>query len=410
MFIPRLPWGRAWFSPRRLRRCLTAPPAVACNSSPLVHSAAARRPQFLMRRERIRTQVMKHARRCFLFILGFYVLVPFIVKLFPTIAMKLVFNNFVRVPTTEQLVDPETHFGLNHTRNFYIQPESGVTLGVWHTVPASLGQQARGKDSGWYEDSLGSGRPIILYLHGNAASRAGAYRVQLYKVISALDYHIVAVDYRGWGDSVGSPSEVAITEDAFTTYKWIVARSQKSPLFVWGHSLGSGVATNLAVQINKEGGQLDGLVLESPFTNLRDEIRNHPMSLIYRFFPAFDWFFVKPLEDNGIRFAIDEKLVHVTSRLLLLHSRDDPVVPYHMGLKLYLLMIVARPHHSDTVRFASFPAACGYRHQHIWRDPRLPAIVRSFVENSKESNGLEWRRAKGADFAWTPPPCGGPGV
>ena len=49
----------------------------------------------------------------------------------------------------------------------------------------------------WYNDSLADDRPVILYLHGNTASRAVAHRIELYRLLRKLDWHVVAFDYRG---------------------------------------------------------------------------------------------------------------------------------------------------------------------------------------------------------------------
>ena len=50
-----------------------------------------------------------------------------------------------------------------------------------------------------YIESLQSSHQIIIYMHGNTASRAGSHRVELYKVLRVLDYHIITFDYRGDG-------------------------------------------------------------------------------------------------------------------------------------------------------------------------------------------------------------------
>ncbi|EPY80884.1 hypothetical protein CB1_000786004 [Camelus ferus] len=110
-----------------------------------------------------------------------------------------------------------------------------------HTVPALWWKNAQGKDQLWYEEALASSHPIILYLHGNAGTRGGDHRVELYKVLSSLGYHVVTFDYRGWGDSVGTPSERGMTYDALHVFDWIKARSGDNPVYIWGHSLGTGV-------------------------------------------------------------------------------------------------------------------------------------------------------------------------
>lgn len=55
-----------------------------------------------------------------------------------------------------------------------------------HTVPAQMWREAQGKDGNWYLSTFSSSNPVILYLHGNAGTRGGDHRVQLYKVIFQL--------------------------------------------------------------------------------------------------------------------------------------------------------------------------------------------------------------------------------
>ncbi|MBN3298749.1 ABD12 lipase, partial [Amia calva] len=181
-----------------------------------------------------------------------YSSVPFIIRLFPGILAQVVYSHYVRVPFFVDLGRPADLF-LNHTLNFYLIPEDGVTVGVWHTVPDSQWQQAQGKGLGWYEASLGDGAPVIIYLHGNGGTRATDHRVQLIKVLSAAEFHVLALDYRGFGDSTGQPSELGMTTDALHLYRWVKANSGGSPVYLWGHSLGTGVATNAARKLQELG-------------------------------------------------------------------------------------------------------------------------------------------------------------
>ncbi len=48
----------------------------------------------------------------------------------------------------------------------------------------------------WFNTQLKDERPVFLYMHGNSGSRAAAHRVELYKVLRNLDYHVIAFDYR----------------------------------------------------------------------------------------------------------------------------------------------------------------------------------------------------------------------
>ncbi|AWP14734.1 putative monoacylglycerol lipase ABHD12 [Scophthalmus maximus] len=325
-----------------------------------------------------RLGLLGKVKRFMLWLLVVYVSVPFLVKLCPSIQAKLVFLNFVRMPYFIDLKRPLDQ-GLNHTHNFYLEAEVGLRIGVWHTVPAHMWREAQEKDGDWYDSMLSSTHPVILYLHGNAGTRGGDHRVQLYKVLSSSGYHVVTFDYRGWGDSDGSPSEGGMTSDALFMYDRLKQRLNKTPLYIWGHSLGTGVATNLVRRLCDRGSPPDALILESPFTNIREEARSHPFSMVYRFLPGFDWFFLDAITANNIRFASDENVNHISCRLLILHAEDDTVVPFHLGQKLYNMAAQSKSLSGHKVRFVSFPSSLSYRHKFIYRSPELPNILSDFL-------------------------------
>ncbi|XP_066551007.1 lysophosphatidylserine lipase ABHD12 [Amia ocellicauda] len=306
-----------------------------------------------------------------------YSSVPFIIRLFPGILAQVVYSHYVRVPFFVDLGRPADLF-LNHTLNFYLIPEDGVTVGVWHTVPDSQWQQAQGKGLGWYEASLGDGAPVIIYLHGNGGTRATDHRVQLIKVLSAAEFHVLALDYRGFGDSTGQPSELGMTTDALHLYRWVKANSGGSPVYLWGHSLGTGVATNAARKLQELGSQVDAVILEAPYTNIREEVANHPLGLIYCLFPAFEYFFLDTVALNNIVFPNDENLKMVSSPLMILHAEDDRVVPFHMSKQLYDIALQSQAS-KGKVKLVPFSRSLGYGHNRIFQDPNLPSILREFL-------------------------------
>ncbi|KAK5908977.1 hypothetical protein CgunFtcFv8_016990 [Champsocephalus gunnari] len=318
-------------------------------------------------------------KRLMFWLLVIYVSIPFIVKLCPSIQAKIVFLNFVRMPFFIDLKRPQDQ-GLNHTHNFYLQPESGVNIGVWHTVPDQRWRDAQGKHGDWYDATLSSAHSAILYLHGNAGTRGGDHRVQLYKVLSSSGYHVLTFDYRGWGDSDGSASEGLMTSDALFVYDWLKRRlDAKTPLYIWGHSLGTGVATNLVRRLCERGSPPDALILESPFTNIREEARSHPFSMVYRYLPGFDWFFLDAITANNIHFASDENVNHISCPLLILHAEDDSVVPFHLGKKLYSVASQSQSLSGHKVQFVPFPPTLNYKHKFIYRSPELPTILSDFL-------------------------------
>ncbi|XP_075452428.1 lysophosphatidylserine lipase ABHD12 isoform X3 [Ascaphus truei] len=344
-----------------------------------------------LRRGRTRYGLWFRLRMFLIWLVGLYIAIPFLVKLCPAIQAKLVFLNFVRVPYFIDLKKPQEQ-GLNHTCNLYLQPEEDVTIGVWHTLPAVLWKDAQGKEPTWYEEVMSTNYPVILYLHGNAGTRGGDHRVQLYKVLSSMGYHVISFDYRGWGDSLGAPSERGMTYDALHVFDWIKARSGDNPVYIWGHSLGTGVATNLVRRLCEREVQSclfletppDSLILESPFTNIREEAKSHPFSVIYRYFPGFDWFFLDPITASGIKFANDENVKYISCPLLILHAEDDPVVPFQLGRKLYNIAAPSRSFRDFKVQFVPFHKDLGYRHKYIYRSPELRQILREFLGNTEQ--------------------------
>ncbi|XP_034793430.1 protein ABHD12B isoform X4 [Pan paniscus] len=185
----------------------------------------------------------------------------------------------VKAPFLVDLKKPELK--IPHTVNFYLRVEPGVMLGIWHTVPSCRGEDAKGKDCCWYEAALRDGNPIIVYLHGSAEHRAASHRLKLVKVLSDGGFHVLSVDYRGFGDSTGKPTEEGLTTDAICVYEWTKARSGITPVCLWGHSLGTGVATNAAKVLEEKGCPVDAIVLEAPFTNMWVASINYPLLKVY---------------------------------------------------------------------------------------------------------------------------------
>uniref|UniRef100_F6VPB6 Abhydrolase domain containing 12B n=1 Tax=Ornithorhynchus anatinus TaxID=9258 RepID=F6VPB6_ORNAN len=289
-------------------------------------------------------------------------------RFFPSLMEKLVFFNFWKAPFLANLKNPESR--IPHTVNFYVRPEPGVTLGVWHTVPESRGEEAKGKDRRWYEAALRDGNPIIVYLHGSAENRASNHRVKLMKALSEGGFHVLAVDYRGFGDSTGSPTEEGLTTDAVYLYDWVKARSGTTPVCLWGHSL---VTIIIILRRLSPGRPVDAIVLEAPFTNMQDAGANYPMLKIYRNLPGFLHLFLDALTVDKIVFPNDENVKVLSSPLLILHGEDDKTVPLEQGKRLYDIAHDAY-RNKERVKIVIFPP--GYQHNFLYKNPRLPWIVR----------------------------------
>ena len=110
--------------------------------------------------------------------------------------IKVTFCFAVHWPKHVDFDSPQNE-GLEGARNFYLKTDLNVNVGVWHILPKDLIKSSQNQNATWFEKSLSDGRPIILYLHGNTGSRAREHRVELYKILQNLNYHVICFDYRG---------------------------------------------------------------------------------------------------------------------------------------------------------------------------------------------------------------------
>ena len=160
----------------------------------------------------------------------------------------------------------------------------------------------------------------LLYLHGNAGNVTSSLLPPFYARVHALGLNIAAVDYRGYGDSEARrPSETGVYADARALYDWLrtVRHVPSARIIIYGHSLGSGPATELALHV-----EAAGLILEGAFTSVPD-----------RGAEVYPWLPVHWLATQ--QFANLDKIGGVAMPKLLMHARDDSIIPFEHGLRLF---------------------------------------------------------------------------
>lgn len=110
----------------------------------------------------------------------------------------------------------------------------------------------------WYV-SPQPGRKVMLFFHG----QGGQLVIQTgrWRRIREAGHGVLALSYRGYPGSTGSPTETGIHMDARAAFDWLAARHDRSEIVIHGHSLGTGVAVRLAAEVDAHA-----LVLEAPFT------------------------------------------------------------------------------------------------------------------------------------------------
>lgn len=198
---------------------------------------------------------------------------------------------------------------------------------------------------------------------------------------SKLDSHVVAIDYRGFGDShpAVSPNIPGVVDDALSAYKWLMQKVSPNRTVLWTHSLGTSLGLNV---INKLEKNLlpKTLVLEAPFSNLPDAIRFYPLSKVYSYFPFFDYFFVQPMTGSPSEMLNSEVNIRTArTPILILHAEDDGIVPVFLGEKLYQSALDSKDFSANNTQIVIFKGNLGYGHKHICRDPHLVKIIQEKV-------------------------------
>ncbi|KAK4872834.1 hypothetical protein RN001_014863 [Aquatica leii] len=303
-----------------------------------------------------------------------FIIGPLVYKSSYRIQRSTIFLNYVTVPLQPNVSNP-SKCGIKGVLNFYLTTNDDVKLGVWHIVPEDLIEESTNQDESYYKSLLSNGRDIIIYNHGNAGNRSAPHRLELYEVLRR-HFHVITFDYRSYGDSSNiPPCEMGAVRDSMYVYKW-VRELTESNIYIWGHSLGTAISTHMLSLLTTAP---NGLILESPFNNMRDEIGKHPIAFLFRSLPWFTYTVLNPVYDNNLRFKTDEHINNVHCPIMILHAKDDCIVPYNLGLKLYQDAQVNRRENQGKLYFRSFEATHKYGHKYICRAPELSTIIQQFV-------------------------------
>ena len=188
--------------------------------------------------------------------------------------------------------------GFPQAEEHVLTTSDGEKVIVWH-VPAS------------------AGRPVLLYFPGNGDFLAGL--VGRFEAIASDGTGLVALSYRGYAGSSGSPGEEGLGTDATAAYAFAAARYQPGRIVVWGFSLGTGVAVALAAEH-----PIGKLILEAPYTST--------VAIAASLFP-----FVPVSLLMRDSFHSDRRIGRVKVPLLIMHGDRDPTIPIVFGERLFAL-------------------------------------------------------------------------
>ena len=186
-------------------------------------------------------------------------------------------------------------YGLADSEELWLTADDGVRLHAWWT-PART--DARG---------------AVIYCHGNAETLVT--RAWVAERLARLGYHTLLFDYRGYGLSDGRASEEGLARDARAAWRHVVEERRVAPdrVVLMGHSLGSAVATRLALELQ------DGpaaLVVGSPFPDMPTLFAHHAPWL-----PGIALRWGRDRHDAGSRIA------EVRAPTLIVIGSEDQVIP-----------------------------------------------------------------------------------
>ncbi|MDX2353323.1 alpha/beta hydrolase [Stutzerimonas xanthomarina] len=203
----------------------------------------------------------------------------------------------------------------------------------------------------WWWPAEAADAPAILYLHGSRWNLTGhLFRLEQ---IRSLGFSVLAIDYRGFGQSLGElPSEATVYEDARIAWDHLkTLQPDAGKRLIYGHSLGGAVAVDLAAELGGEAKRRDeppqarALIVESTFTNLADiatEVADTAWPIHWLVSQKFDSL---------------EKIDQVGMPLLLVHGTQDQYVPARFSEALYAaarnpkqLLLIEGGNHNNAMR------------------------------------------------------------
>ena len=194
--------------------------------------------------------------------------------------------------------------GLPNAREARVPTADGLTLLSWYLAPAP-------------------GRPVVLYLHGNAGTIADrAFKARLF---ARQGLGVMLAEYRGYGGNPGRPTEAGLYADARANLAWLADQGHgPGDIVVYGESLGTGVAVQAALELAQAGTPVRALVLEAPFTAMADAAGVH-----------YPWLPTGLLTRD--RYDSSAKIGAVRCPVLVIHGSADRVVPQDQGMRLFAL-------------------------------------------------------------------------
>lgn len=156
----------------------------------------------------------------------------------------------------------------------------------------------------------------VLLCHGNAGNIS--HRIEKALILRDAGAQVFLFDYRGYGKSSGTPGEAGIYKDTLAAYEFLVNERRVAPgrIVVYGESIGGAAAVALAVRVS-----VRAVITENTFTSIPDMAKT-----AFGFFPSF----LLPTRMDTL-----SRIRGLGCDKLIIHAKDDEIVPFAFGRKLY---------------------------------------------------------------------------
>ena len=171
-------------------------------------------------------------------------------------------------------------------------------------------------------DAQNSGRPLVLFFHGNAGNRAG--RTGWYRLLESSGTDVLAVDYHGYGDSEGKMSEGSLQRACDATWSYAITELGYAPseILIAGSSLGGAAAVYTAAEACASGDAPAGLAVVATFSSMTEVAGS-----------LYPWLPVGAVLVD--RYPSAERISGITSRIVVMHGDQDTLVRPQFGRKLF---------------------------------------------------------------------------
>jgi uncharacterized protein len=170
---------------------------------------------------------------------------------------------------------------------------------------------------GWWLPPACPGHGVVLYLRGTPGTLAD-YAPYIMPDLAAAGLGVLAIDYRGFGGSTGTPSEAGISQDTSAAFDFIRERAPQSKIAVFGQSFGTGPAVELAARR-----PVAGVLLNAPYASfVRLFEQKAPPILPYR------WLLTE-------RYDAAAAIGRVTAPVMILHGTADATIPVAEARRLF---------------------------------------------------------------------------